>query len=123
MNKTELKSFDNNLRALQARLLGDVSHLTNEALHGSVGNNGGSSGSSHSNGDLGSDNFEMEFTLSLVQNQEHVLEEISSALERIQQGTYGKCEECSKVIKKARLQALPYTRHCVECARKLQKST
>ena len=118
MNKAELKTFSNNLRALQARLMGDVSHLTSEALHSSDGGL-----PAVATGEYGADNFEMEFTLSLVQNQEHVLEEISNALERIEQGSYGKCEECTKVIKKARLQALPYTRHCVECARKLQKSS
>jgi RNA polymerase-binding transcription factor DksA len=73
--------------------------------------------------DLGTDNFEQEFSLTLLQNQEQALKEIGEALERIRHGSFGRCEECQGAIPKARLQALPYTRHCVECARKLQQSS
>jgi RNA polymerase-binding transcription factor DksA len=121
MTKTELKTFETTLRALQSRLRGDVSHLTSEALHGTSG--GGHATTFLQPAEMGNDNFEQEFTLSLVQNQELVLEEIGSALERLHQGSFGRCEECQQVIKKARLLALPYTRHCVECARKLQQSS
>ena len=72
--------------------------------------------------DLGTDNFEQEFTLSLLQNEEQLLDEITGALERIRQGTFGQCEECEGEIPKARLQALPYARNCVECARKLEEN-
>jgi RNA polymerase-binding transcription factor DksA len=73
--------------------------------------------------DLGTDNYEQDFTLGLLQNQEQALTEIGEALERVHRGTFGRCEECQGVIPKARLQALPYTRHCVACARKLQQSS
>jgi RNA polymerase-binding transcription factor DksA len=73
--------------------------------------------------DLGTDNFEQEFTLSLLQNQEQALDEIREALGRIDRGTFGECEECHQPIPKPRLQALPYARHCVACARKLQQSS
>lgn len=124
MTKADLKTFENTLRALQARLRGDVSHLTSEALR--TNSNGdfaaGTSSAPMHLADAGTDNFEQEFTFSLLKNQEEVLEEITDALERIRQGSYGRCEECRSVIPKARLQALPYTRHCVACARKIQQS-
>ena len=52
-----------------------------------------------------------------------VLTEIAGAMERINDGTFGHCEECQSAIPRARLQALPYTRFCVDCARKLEKSS
>jgi DnaK suppressor protein len=124
MSKAELASYRQTLLSLRSRLTGDVSHLADEALRA----NGGEASGSLSNAplhmaDLGTDNFEQEFTLSLLQNQEHALEEITLALDRIERGTYGKCEECQSAIPKARLQALPYTRYCVACARKLQQSS
>ena len=124
MTKPEIDTFRDTLLALRKRLRGDVSHLTGEALR----TNGGEASGSLSNtpihmADLGTDNFEQEFTLSLIENEEDRLKEINSALDRIDHGTFGKCEECQKPIPKARLQAVPYTRHCVECARKLQQST
>ena len=70
--------------------------------------------------DLGTDNFEQEFTLNLLQNQEQVLQEIADALERIRARSFGLCEECQQPIPAPRLDALPYARHCMACARKLQ---
>jgi RNA polymerase-binding transcription factor DksA len=70
--------------------------------------------------DLGTDSFEQEFTLGLLENDEQKLKEIDAALGRIEQGTFGRCEECGKDLSKERLEALPYTRYCVQCARDLQ---
>jgi DnaK suppressor protein len=124
MTKPELKSFRDTLTTLQARLTGDVSHLASEALRSAGGEAGGSlSNAPLHPADLGTDNFEQEFTLSLLQNQEQVLKEITEALARIRNGTFGRCEECQGVIPKARLQAVPYTRHCVACARKLEQGS
>jgi DnaK suppressor protein len=125
MTKPELNAFRDTLLTMQARLTGDVSHLANEALRsGGSGQAGGNlSNAPLHPADLGTDNFEQEFTLSLLQNQEQVLKEIAEALARIKLGTYGRCEECQAVVPKARLQAVPYTRHCVACARKLQQSS
>ena len=123
MTKPEMDIFWDTLLALRKRLRGDVSHLADEALGTNGAKSGGASKAPVDLADVATDNFEQEFTLSLMQNQEQVLGEISEALERIRQGTFGRCEECQKPIAKARLQALPYTRHCVACARKVQQSS
>jgi RNA polymerase-binding transcription factor DksA len=123
MTQADLDGYRQNLLALRSRLRGDVSHLTNEALRKTGGEASGSlSNTPIHMADLGTDNFEQEFTLGLIENEEQALDEINAALERLGQGTFGRCEECHKDIPRARLQALPYTRHCVECARKLQQS-
>jgi RNA polymerase-binding transcription factor DksA len=124
MTKAELETYRETLRSLRNRLTGDVSHLADEALRARGGEASGSlSNAPIHMADLGTDNFEQEFTLNLLQNQEQALIEIDEALERIRQGKFGRCEECQEVIPRARLQALPYTRHCVGCARKLQQSS
>jgi RNA polymerase-binding transcription factor DksA len=124
MTATDLDTYRRQLLAMRAQLNGDVSHLTDEALRKS----GGEASGNLSNmpihmADLVSDNFEQEFTFSLLENEEGRLKEIGAALDRIEQGTFGRCEECHKPIAKARLQALPFARHCVDCARKLQQSS
>lgn len=122
MTKAELDTFRQTLRALRDRLTGNVSHLTDEALRSTGGEASGSlSNAPLHMADLGTDNFEQEFAFTLLQNQEQVLEEIGEALERLRKGDFGRCEECGEAIPKARLQAVPYTRHCVACARKLQQ--
>ena len=52
------------------------------------------------------------------QNQDQTLQEIAAALNRIERGTYGRCEECGTEVSRERLQAIPYTRWCVACARR-----
>lgn len=124
MTKTERETYRETLLTLRSRLKGDVTHLADEALRARGGEASGSlSNAPLHMADLGTDNFEQEFTLNLLQNQEQALTEIDEALERIKQGSFGLCEECQEPIPKARLQALPYTRHCVACARKLQQSS
>jgi RNA polymerase-binding transcription factor DksA len=61
--------------------------------------------------------YEQEVSVSLLQNKDQILQEIAGALERIGQGTFEWCQECGTEISKERLQALPYARVCVECAR------
>jgi RNA polymerase-binding transcription factor DksA len=46
--------------------------------------------------------------------------EIDDALARIEQGTFGRCENCHQEISRERLEAMPYARSCIRCARKLQ---
>jgi len=124
MTKAELDNYRRLLLALHTRLNGDVAHLADEAMRGSGGEASGSlSNTPIHMADLGTDNFEHEFTLGLLESEEKSLDEISAALQRIEQGSFGACEECHKPIPKARLHALPFTRHCVDCARKLQQGT
>src|SRR5262249_15729722 len=123
MTQADFDGYRKQLTDLRDRLRGDVSHLTREALRETGGEASGSlSNTPIHMADLGTDNFEQEFTVGLIQNEEQALDEIGAALDRLKQGTFGRCEECGKDIPRPRLQAIPYTRHCVECARKLQQS-
>jgi DnaK suppressor protein len=122
MTKPDLTAYRSTLLALRQRLKGDVSHLADEALAGTRDGGSPSAAPIHP-ADQGTDAFEQEFTLSLMRNQEEVLQEIGDALDRISRGTFGRCEECQGVIPKARLQTLPYARYCVSCARKAQESS
>lgn len=119
MTKANLERFKSALLAMKTRLRGDVSHLADEALKSRDGD-GATLAVPSDVANQGSESYEQEFTLSLLQNQEQTLDEINEALDRIAQGTFGRCEECGAAIPRPRLQALPYVRHCVNCARKLQ---
>jgi DnaK suppressor protein len=60
--------------------------------------------------------FEIEKELSLAKNAEGLLDQVTEALERIDAGAYGSCESCRGAIPVARLEALPYTKLCVDCS-------
>jgi len=71
--------------------------------------------------DIGTDNYEQEFALGLMDSERKLLRELDNSLGRIEQGTYGICEGTGKPIPKARLEAQPWARYCVEYARKLEQ--
>ena len=71
--------------------------------------------------DIGTDNYEQEFALGLMDGERKLLREIDDALEHFEQGTYGICEGTGKPIPKARLEAQPWARYCVDYARMLEQ--
>jgi len=71
--------------------------------------------------DAGSDNFEQEFALDLMDSEKRLLKEINISLRKIEEGTYGVCEGRGEQIPKARLNAIPWAQYCVQCAELKEK--
>lgn len=121
MKKPEMKVYKERLLALRARLRGDVHAMADAALNKTRAEASGDLSLMPIHmADVGTDNYEQEFTLSLMQNDETTLELVEGALERIEGGVYGSCVECNGRIPKTRLNAIPYTPHCVKCASNLE---
>jgi DnaK suppressor protein len=117
ISKSEWTAYKERLLALRARLRGDVSQMAEAALKTNrMQGSGDLSSMPIHMADLGSDNFEQEFTLSLMQTDEATLTQVEAALERVEEGNYGVCEECGIRIPKKRLEAIPYAVMCVRCA-------
>jgi RNA polymerase-binding transcription factor DksA len=70
--------------------------------------------------DVGTENYDQEFTLGLIENEQGTLGLVNEALARVEKGKFGLCVECGDPIPKPRLQAIPYTRHCIVCARMME---
>jgi DnaK suppressor protein len=122
MKKPELQVYKDQLLLLRARVRGDVNQLADAALRKSRSEaNGDLSSMPIHMADIGSDNFEQEFTLSLMECDGGTLTQIESSLERIEDGTYGLCEECGVKIPKSRLNAIPYATLCVRCAQQQEQ--
>jgi len=123
MTATEMQRFKDRLVHLKDRLGDELTALEGEALRGVGGEPSGNlSNVPVHPADLSADNYEEEVALSLLQNKEEFKVEIQNALNRIEYGTYGKCESCNRAIARERLEAVPYVRHCVSCAEKLQEA-
>lgn len=122
MKKAEVKPFKEMLLALRARLRGDVSTLADGALSNSGASASGSGVSNHM-ADMGTDTFEQDNTILLMNNEGETLTQIEGALERIESGVYGSCVECSGKIPKMRLKIMPYTPFCVKCASERESSS
>jgi DnaK suppressor protein len=119
LSTADLEEFRELLTAKRHELIGDMNHLRSEALgHGSSGEGGGSSTMPIHMADIGSDTWEQELTLGLIEKERGMLREIEEALDRIEDRTYGICLATNKPISKARLRAKPWAKYCIEYARK-----
>jgi RNA polymerase-binding transcription factor DksA len=116
MKKSEMLAYKEKLQAIRARLRGDVTAMAEVALRKSGIEGSDSNAMPIHMAELGSDNFEQEFTLGLMEAEGDILDLIDAALERIGDGHYGRCIQCEGPIAKARLNAIPYTPVCIKCA-------
>jgi RNA polymerase-binding protein DksA len=122
MRSKELDQFRNLLLEKRRLLAGDVTTLENAALQNSRQDASGDlSKMPLDMADIGSDNYEQEFTLGLIETEQATLGEIEEALERIDKKLFGKCVACNGPIPKARLKVKPHAKYCIECKRREEK--
>jgi DnaK suppressor protein len=115
----DLEYFRDALLSKRRELLGDVASMEQEALRSTTGSN--LSNLPIHMADMGTDNYEQEFTLDLVEKDRQMLREIYMALDKIKNGTYGICEATGKPISRARLEAKPWARYSLEYMMRLEK--
>ena len=109
------KKYQKQLQELYGRLSGEIDGLI-AAVPENVSATGELSHIPTHNADHDSEGLDKE--LALIANEEHLLEAVTAALARFDKGTFGRCVTCNEPIPPARLDALPYTPHCVGCAGK-----
>jgi RNA polymerase-binding transcription factor DksA len=118
LTPAEIETFRQQLMSQSRRHNASASELLDEAAHGLGGESGGGLSNAPLHlADLGNAQQEEEMDLALMENEELLLQECDAALARIEAGTFGRCEGCRRPIAKGRLQACPYVRYCVDCAR------
>lgn len=115
MKPEKLQEFRRQLLALRSRLAYEVNQLIDSMPHEGQPSGEISHIPTH-NADRDSDGVDKE--VALVQNEEGLLEAVSAAIERIDQGTFGTCEGCRGKIALVRLEAIPYTPLCIDCAQR-----
>lgn len=121
LTKEQLEQFRILLLAKRAELLGDVNSMEGDALRKSENDTGNLSSMPIHMADIGSDNYEQEFALGLLDSERKILREIDAALERIKDGSFGLCEGTGNPISLARLEANPWARYCIEYARMVEQ--
>lgn len=72
------------------------------------------------NGDQALENLRESYAITLVEMRVRELEQIEAALNRIENGQYGRCTDCDRWIKPERLKVMPYSVRCVKCQKALE---
>jgi len=117
-NATELKSIKVELSKDLVRLRKEleIAEAEMEDLVEAAG-----VGAGDDQADAGAKTFEREHEMSLVYNAKDMVQQTERALERIDNKTYGKCEECGNFVGKARLQVFPRATLCMVCKQKEER--
>jgi DnaK suppressor protein len=122
LKTSEIEHFKQILLQKRAEILRNVNEIEGEALKKSrLDASGDLSSMPIHMADIGTDNYEQEFVLGLMDGERKILKEIDAALERITHNRYGICQGTGQQIPKARLEAQPWARYCVEYAQKLEE--
>jgi RNA polymerase-binding transcription factor DksA len=123
MTKNEMETFRQPLLKLERTFKDDAGELADEAFHESdaMAVDNLSNIPVEDRAELGADENSEDATIGLFENTNARLAAINAALERIDAGTFGSCEECGHDIGRDRLQSVPYSRQCIDCARKAQQ--
>jgi RNA polymerase-binding protein DksA len=112
MQAAKKETFRTQLIELRDRLDADMRELAGEVLDAPVGKAQGP----EDGHDPSIAQYERD--MQLMANEQRMRDDIADALARIDKGTYGTCEACGAAIAEARLEALPFARHCIACAAK-----
>ena len=118
LDKKHLDEFREILLQKRRTLMGDVNGMEE---HSNNSQNGGNLSSMPTHmADIGTDNFEHEFTLGLIESEQSLLQEINRAMQRIEDGTYGICLGTGQRIPIARLRAKPWAKYTVKFAQMIE---
>ena len=118
MNSARLKKYRSALVEMRDRLIPDLSRIE-QAVAEDAHPPGEMSNAPTHLGNIASTN--PEGNIALAHAEQGILEQVQAAIERIDNGAYGVCDECGGKISRERLNALPYTPHCIKCAQQQQR--
>lgn len=113
MKKERLAAFKKRLLEKQRQLVDEVGRT---ALYGKDDDD-----SIKDLGDQANTAYTREFFFELGSGDRRMLRDVVSALQRIENGSFGTCERCGEVISDKRLEALPFARCCIECQRLVER--
>jgi len=114
MEKKKLDTFKKRLEARQQELRRMVSRTEQDGR--TVDED-----SAQDIADRAASSYTKEFLFHQSNNDRQLLQMVENALSRIREGTFGECISCGKEINPKRLEAVPWTRHCIECQEKLEQ--
>src|SRR5512146_3200427 len=114
MDKRKLEQFKKRLEERQHQLKRNVSRTEQDGRSADLD-------TAQDIADRASSSYQKEFLFHQSNNERQLLQMVEGALSRIREGTFGECISCGHEINIKRLEAVPWTRFCIECQEKLEK--
>ncbi len=114
MDKKKLDAFKKRLEERQRELRFNVSRTAQDGREADLE-------SAQDVADRAANSYTKEFLFSQSNSERQTLQMVDGALERIREGSFGECIACGEEINPKRLEAVPWTRHCIECQEKVEQ--
>jgi DnaK suppressor protein len=114
MDKKKLEQFKKRLETRQQELRRNVSRTEQDGRTADED-------TAQDIADRAASSYNKEFLFHQSNNERQLLQMVEGALDRIREGNFGECISCGKEINPKRLEAVPWTRHCIECQEKLEQ--
>ncbi|HLP42627.1 MAG TPA: TraR/DksA C4-type zinc finger protein [Fibrobacteria bacterium] len=116
MNKIELKFFEGLLNEKKETLLQELGYLEDNTMRLSSKEGAGDlSSHAYHLADHATETQDREQAFHMASREGKYLFYIEEALDRVRNGTFGLCKKCGKIIPKARLEAVPTAKMCIDC--------
>ena len=116
MKGIQQKKFEKILKERKIIIQEGIQSITKDTLSRSQRDSTGElSGYTYHMADVASDNYDREFMLEMMSNEQREIWEIDEALQRLRERNFGICQTCGKKIAQKRLEAIPQTRYCLPC--------
>lgn len=117
LTKEQIKQLRQLLITERAKLVGEIKSRAHEVSTSPRDASGDLSSYTVHMADMAADTYDRELSMNLISSEQEVLYQIEDALKRLDDGSYGVCQQCNKVITMSRLKAVPYASLCIECQR------
>ena len=114
MEKKKLEAFKKRLEDRQRELRHNMTRTAQDGREADLE-------SAQDIADRAANSYNKEFLFHQSNNERQLLQMVEAALDRIREGTFGECISCGEEINAKRLEAVPWTRHCIGCQEKLEK--
>ena len=116
MKKNKLNHFEVLLKSIRAEIVGDV-----EKAHYKI--NGNEAEQMADISDDAARSYGRKLQGDLEEHEWVKLQQVETALKKVEDGKYGTCEQCGHKILETRLEIMPYTEFCIQCLSEIEKNT
>ena len=117
LTKDQLKQFRQLLITERAKLVQEIRSIAQDNSKTPRDASGDLSAYTVHMADMAADTYERELSMNIVSSEQEILYQIDDALKRMDDGSFGSCQQCNQVITMSRLKAVPYASLCIACQR------
>ena len=117
LSKDQLKQFRQLLITERAKLANEIKNIAHDASTSPREASGDLSAYTVHMADMAADTYERELSMNIVSSEQEILYQIDDALKRLDDGSFGVCQQCSQPVAMSRLKAVPYASLCINCQR------